>query len=471
LIRKLTVIVHRTIPVFAHLKVTLSAENVTSFLASKLQQRGGCRMAEQTVPSERRRYFERYQAGQTYEEIAALYGRSMECVRYWCRRQRDGGSVETKYHRSSAGLLSRFDPKVRYVILRLRLEHPRWGPHSILLHLEKRPSLKGERLPSPAAIGRYISQWKRLRRPRRPHGKRRSRPNPATAVHQRWQVDFKERVKLEDGTAVHLHTSCDPVATFFIAPPRKRIRPENVRAFLRTCFARWGTLPQEIQTDGEPALVGRTMKEAFPSSFTLWLKGLDIEHLVTRHGRPTDNSEVERWHRTLNEYVIVGNEHLSANQLEQTLAQSLDELLFERPSWAKQCAGRPPAFAYSELFTPARSFQADHELAHFDLGRVDTYLAKLSWRRRASSTGQVTIGQRRKYTIGRQRANKEVLVRFDPKDRHFVFFDVAEPDNELVRHPARGLEISDLTGIDEWPFGRGIQQLPLPFANAERVSC
>jgi transposase InsO family protein len=434
-------------------------------------------MTSQTTPSERRLFFERHQAGETYEQIAVLYGRSPECVRYWCRRQRDGGSVETRYRCTAKGLLSRFHPTVRYVILRLRLAHPRWGPHSILLHLKKRPSLRGKALPSPAAIGRYIRQWKRVRRPSRPHGQRRSRPHPATEVHQRWQVDFKGPTELDDGTAVHLHTTCDTVAgacigaTFIVAPARKGVRLENVRAFLRTRFARWGTLPQEIQTDGEPILVGRTIKDAFPSQFTLWLKGLGIDHIVTRAGRPTDNAEVERWHRTLNEYVIVGNEHLSANELEQTLRQSLDELLYERPSWAKDCAAQPPAAAYPDLFVAPRPFQADHELAHFELRRVDEYLASMNWRRRASAKGQVAIGQQRRYSIGCQHGNKSVLVRFDPSDRHFVFFDEAQPDVELARRPAQGLEVSDLTGIDEWPFGRGIQQLPLPLANIERVSC
>lgn len=451
--------------------------NVASYLACLAKPKGGCVMTSQTTPGERRLFFERHQAGETYEQIAALYGRSPECVRYWCRRQRDGGSVETRCQRTAMGLLGRFHPTVRYVILRLRLAHPRWGPHSILLHLKKRPSLRGKALPSPAAIGRYIRQWKRLRRPSRPHGQRRPRPHPASEVHQRWQVDIKGPVKLNDGTTVHLHTSCDSVAgactgaTFFVAPPRKGAKLENVRAFLRTCFARWGTLPREVQTDGEPVLVGRTIKDAFPSQFTLWLKGLGIDHIVTRQGRPTDNSEVERWHRTLNEYVIVGNEHLTANELEQTLAQSLDELLHDRPSWAKECAATPPASAYPELFTPPRPFQAEHELAHFELRRVDDYLANLCWRRRASAHGQVAIGQQRRYSIGRQHGNKKVLVRFDPSDRHFVFFDEAEPNEELARRPARGLEVSDLTAIDEWPFGRGTQQLPLPFADVERVSC
>lgn len=434
-------------------------------------------MAAQTTPHERRLYYELHQAGQTYEQIAATHGRSPECVRYWCRRQRDGGTVETRYRRSSAGLLSQFSPGVRYVILRLRLEHPRWGPDSILLHLKKRPSLRGMKLPSRTAIGRYIAQWKKLRRPRRPHGKRRSRPQPATSVHQRWQIDFKERLKLDDGTAVDLYTACDPVAgacigaTLFVAPPGTRIQSENVRALLRTCFAQWGTLPREIQTDGETALVGRTIKEAFPSRFTLWLKGLGIDHLVIRHRRPTDNAEVERWHRTINEYVMMGNEHQSANQLDQSLQQALEELLHERPSWAKECNGRPPAVAYPELFEPVRPFQADHELACFDLSRVDNYLAELSWRRRVSKRGQISIDQQRRYTVGYQHAHKEVLVRFDPADRHFVFYDAEAPDSELCRRPARDLEVEDLTGIAEWPFGHGIQQLPLPFDNAERVSC
>ena len=187
-----------------------------------------------------------------------------------------------------------------------------------------------------------------------------------------------------------------------------------------------------------------------------------------RHER---DAEVERWHRTLNEYVIVGNEHLSPNELEQALVQGLDELLYERPSWAKDCAAQPPAVAYPELFAPPQPFRAEHELAHFVLQRVDDYLASMSWRRRASAHGQVVIGQQRRYSIGRQHGNKKVLVRFDPSDRHFVFFDKAEPNEELARRPARGLEVSDLTGIDEWPFGRGLQQLPLPLADLERVSC
>ncbi len=47
---------------------------------------------------------------------------------------------------------------------------------------------------------------------------------------------------------------------------------EQVRSFLRLCFARWRTLPEEIQTAGEAVLIGAA-EQRFPSVFTLWLRG------------------------------------------------------------------------------------------------------------------------------------------------------------------------------------------------------
>ena len=69
-------------------------------------------MSKQTSPEQRRAFYERHQAGQTYQEIADTFGLSRECVRYWCRRQRDGGRCETVYKRPSPGILSDFDAKV-----------------------------------------------------------------------------------------------------------------------------------------------------------------------------------------------------------------------------------------------------------------------------------------------------------------------------------------------------------------------
>jgi hypothetical protein len=246
-------------------------------------------------------------------------------------------------------------------------------------------------------------------------------------------------------------------------------RLEDVRFTLRTCFACWQTLPDEIQTDGDSVLVGNH-RQPFPTLFTLWLKGLGVEHRVTRPGKPTDNAEVERCHRTVNDYALVGHEQASVPQLQQILEQAVYELNFELPSRAEGCRGRPPVTAHPELLQPRRLFQPEHELAFFDLKRVDTYLASFTWQRIVGETGQLELGTHR-YSVGRAHAHRSVLIRFDPADRHFVFYDVDDPEVEIRRRPAKGLNATDLTGLAKWPVGLGIQQLPLPLFISEGVDC
>jgi hypothetical protein len=439
---------------------------------------GGEAMANQTTLYLRQQFCNRHRSGETYEAIAHSEGVSKWTVRYWCRRERDGGELRTVFRREPAGLLRRFDPKVRYCVLRLRLEHPRWGPNRILAGLRKRPSLRGLLLPSEASIGRYLHQWPRFRRKPKEQIKR-PRPKEPTAVHQRWQIDFKLGILLHNGGYVNLHTVRDPVGeacigAFVFSAGRKGRAPRNpkmehARSTLRACFARWQTLPEEIQSDGDTVLVGNH-HQTFPTVFTLWLKGLGVEHLVTRPAKPTDNAEVERCHRTVNDYAIVGNEKASVLELQQILDQALYELNFELPSRAERCRGRPPITAHPELLQPRRPFQPEHELAHFDLNRVDTYLASFTWQRKVGKTGQIEVG-RQCYSVGRAYSRRSVLVRFDPADRHFVFYDIDDPEMEIRRRPAKGLDVADLTGLAQWPLGLGIQQLPLPLFISEGVDC
>jgi hypothetical protein len=439
---------------------------------------GGEAMAIRTTPYLRQQFCDRHQSGETYEAIADSEGVSAWTVRYWCRRDRDGGDLRTVFRREPAGLLRRFDPKVRYCVLRLRLEHPRWGPNRILAGLRKRPSLRGLSLPSEASIGRYLHQWPRFRRKPKEQIKR-QRPQEPTAVHQRWQIDFKLGILLHDGDYVNLQTVRDPVgeacigASVFRAGKRGRVprnpQMEHARCTLRACFARWQTLPDEIQSDGDTVLVGNH-HTSFPTVFTLWLKGLGVEHLVTRPAKPTDNAEVERCHRTVNDYAIVGNEKASVLELQQILDQAVHELNFELPSRAEGCRGRPPITAHPELLQPRRPFQPEHELALFDLKRVDTYLASFTWQRKVGKTGQIEVGRYR-YSVGRDYKRHIVLIRFDPSDRHFVFYDIDDPEVEIRRRPAKGLDVIDLTGLAQWPHGLGIQQLPLPLFIPEGVDC
>ena len=193
-----------------------------------------------------------------------------------------------------------------------------------------------------------------------------------TAVRQCWQLDFKLGIALRNGQLVNLHTVRDPVgeagigALVFTAgevghhPPRPTF--ERARYALRTCFAHWNTLPGQVQTDGEPALTGKP-QDTFPSLFTLWLKGLGIDHIVIRARTPTDNAEVERCHRTVNDYAVVGNEHADSVQLQHILDQAVHELNYELSSRAEGCNGRPPIVAHPDLLQPRRALRPEHELA------------------------------------------------------------------------------------------------------------
>ena len=441
-------------------------------------------MKKHTTSIQRRTFCELHEQGLSYREIAEQHNVSSGCVRYWCRRTRDGGSCESSYHREPSGILSRFDGLVRYWVLRFRLKHPRWGPKSIRYHLSKVPSLKGLALPSRPQIGRYLHQWERFRRkPKKPSED--TRPDPPTEVHQQWQVDFKINIGLEDGTTVDLHTVRDPVGEACLAAVlhstqqvntrTKRVSMQDVRTTLRRCFDIWNTLPDEVQTDGESTLV-TSREDGFPSIFTLWLAGLGILHRVIRRGMPTDNAEVERCHRTVNDYAIVGNQHHPVVELQSILDDAVLEMAIDLTSRADGCAGRTPAEAHPELFQPRRFFRAERELAVFDLGRVDDFLSTFTWTRKANKTGQVCIGgQTQRYSVGRAYAHKQIWIRFDPSDRCFDFYRPtpvhSEPElerlREIGRRPARNLEVEDLTGLTTRPADLVPQQLPLPLCFEE----
>jgi transposase InsO family protein len=231
---------------------------------------------------------------------------------------------------------------------------------------------------------------------------------------------------------------------------------DELQTTLRLGFCRWGTLPEEIQTDNEALFVGNPT-EHFPSQFTLWLVGLGIRHPTIRPGKPTDNAAVERNHRTLNEYLIRGQEIVSLTAFQQLLDQAWYELAFALPSYAHQCAGRPPVVAHPELLSQPRPYQAHLEWSLFDLQRVDRFLAQFTWRRKVSASGQVSLGgQHRYYSLGRTYAQQEVWVRFDPLDRHFVFFSDRSLTHSLARRPARYLSVAVLTALPQLP-----QQLSL----------
>jgi len=187
--------------------------------------------------------------------------------------------------------MSIFPHVVRFSFLRIKKEHPGWGAAVARPRVAERLSLPEEKLPSISTIERYWAQSKgrlyRRHHKRHPPRKRAKGPKP-TEPHERWQADFKEKVKVAGIGQVDVFNIRDDASPAkigsFVYASNEWEDPQTQKA-LRQAFTRRG-LPacalhadrcDRFQTDKERRLVS-TGDDPFPSCFTLWLGGLGIAH-------------------------------------------------------------------------------------------------------------------------------------------------------------------------------------------------
>jgi hypothetical protein len=240
---------------------------------------------------------------------------------------------------------------------------------------------------------------------------------------------------------------------------RKLTLPE-VQGVLRAAFAAWGC-PLEIQTDHEDVYVGAATSD-FPSHFTLWLRGLSIQHITSRSHRPTDQAQIERSHRTMGDMTWKDEAFAQLSALQDALNDRQQRYNSELPVTAADCDGQPPLSVHPTARFSGRPFQPELEWVLFDLNRVDAFLAQQIWIRHVGEQGQVGVGSDH-YYLGRDYAFQTVTVHFQPATRTFRF-DLAD-GTHLADIPARGLDKADLIGYA--PLSEGgplIFQFPLPLA-------
>jgi hypothetical protein len=410
-------------------------------------------------------------AGKQLEDLAAQIQCSYSCTRKWWRIGRDGGVAALHQERPAertTGALSRFDLVVAERALHWKRTYPRRGSERILVDMEGDKLLAGLKLPKPSTLAAFFKEacpellQKRQPRPKAP-------PKPKR-VHELWQMDAKEKIVLGDGTIVTVLQVREPVACVFLGCLAHAVQTEKhwrkltlreIQVDLRVVFTEFG-LSLGLQTDRERVL-GRPASEAFPTLFTLWLQGLGIDHHFTRPGQATDQAHVERGHRTWNDWLMQPQPTPDLKTYCVQLAKARymhNEVLRSR---AGDCRGRAPYQAHPEVRIPIRPFVPEAELLLFSLSRVDRFLAQFVWQHKVTTSGQVSIGES-VYYVGKVHAGKQVTVRFDPKDRHFVFTH-PQTGKELKRCPSKGLDVRTITGLEPEDVPQLSQpyQLPLPW--------
>lgn len=406
--------------------------------------------------AERERIYQGYLSGQTLTEMAAELQCSVMCVRKWWRRLRDEGVPGLRGRprgRPVHGPLSAFDPEVRQQALRLKQRHHGWGADRVLVELSQDQRLHGLRLPKRSQLSAFFH----VRCPEclTPHAPRQARPAPpgASAAHEVWKLDAQEGIRLPDGTIATICNVRDPFAAAMIASQAfavqtatrwRKLTWQEYRQVIRAAATAWQTLPDVIQTDGELGLAG-TSNDPFPGHLTLWLVGLGIEHRLSRPGRPTDNAQVERCHRTLDGWALDPDGLANLSALQQALDRECHVYNHDFPCRASDCARQPPILAHPELQQPRRPYSPLQEAALFDLARVDHYLASFAFPRRVNDDGRISLG-RQFYSVGRKLARRTLVACFDPDPREWVFFQQTTPDayEERLRCRIKHLDAVDL---------------------------
>ena len=426
----------------------------------------------------------------TLPAIATDLKVSVWTARKWTRRAQHGGltALVSVLGRPPTGPLAACQPLVRYVALRLKRQHPKWGAAYVVKKMKEHPALQGQALPEATSLWRYWRSFGDRLFPKRPRPE--PKPAPAVAAHEQWQLDFKESVPVP---GVGPTTFTQARDAFGRATVLHRVHPAEqaeqrivkptgaqVQADCRIAFRQWG-LPDAIQTDRASLFVDAD-PTPFPTPLTLWWVGLGITPRLIPRRQPQANGSVERSHRTLVERTLDGQIFAGAAQLQQQVDADWHELNCECPSRARGCQGQPPVRAHPELLVPRREYRPEWEADLFDLTRVDCYLTTFTWLRTVSASGQVMLGGER-YGLGVAWAKQAVSIRFDPDARTLVFTQIrplgkaaqSVPELTAVARPAQGLSREDLIGIAQavedlpgrqlsFPWSMFAPQQPLPEA-------
>lgn len=408
--------------------------------------------------AEKEQVYEAKLAGRTLPQIAQAMDCSVACARKWWRCGHAGGLASLQLPRRGrgpSGLLSRCDPQVAAQALSLKQNHPNWGPNRVLVDLQHREETAALGLPSRSQLALYF----KAHCPECVHTVRRTSPPPhrpprASGVHEIWQLDSQEGIRLRDGQICTICNIRDPLGAAMIASRAfvvtttrhwRKLSEAELRQVLRDAFAEWQTLPDAVQTDNELVL-GGCPTDPFPSRLSLWLIGLGIRHLFIRPGQPTDQAQVERAHRSMDGFAL----NAEALQRVETLQAALDHERVQYHQWfparASGCAGRPPLVAYPSLQQPRRSFRPEWEPVLFDIQRCYDYLATFHFQRKVNRSGQVSLG-RRLYSLGRALAGQSLSITFNANDCQWLCANVH--GEVLARRPLIGMDFLTLTGLTE----------------------
>jgi transposase InsO family protein len=236
------------------------------------------------------------QEGVNRRELCRRFGISAEIGYKWLRRWAAGDRELADRSRRPQHSPSRSSSEVEAPVLRIRDEHPAWGPRKIA-HLLAR---QGSTPPSLSTIDAILRRHGRIDRSQRPPGgwQRFEKEAPNLL----WQMDFKGRMPMANGRSCHPLTVVDDHSRYALCLQAcDNEQNATVQQHLSLAFRRYG-LPNAFFVDN-----GTPWGDASGARWTrfgVWLLKLGIDVRHSRPYHPQSRGKNERFHRTLKAEVF-----------------------------------------------------------------------------------------------------------------------------------------------------------------------
>ena len=429
-------------------------------------------MSKQTTLAERLQISTLAETGMTDQQIAIQIGWTEHTVRKWRRRQARQGRAGLASHmgRPARGALSTFPAAVGETLKRWREAHPGWGPQTLYAELGNDPYFAGQAKPSPASIGRFLSEQQLTR----PYEKHNALPtpvrHPAEQPHEVWEMDARGYSKVPDVgvvSLVNLNDRCSRARLLsypvWVGKQRCTRHPntEDYQMALRLAFTDWG-LPHQLQVDHESIFVDNKSKSPFPTRLHLWLRGLDVDLVFARRARPTDQGMTERSHQLWDAQCLVGQHYMDWLALYRTLRQRRDFLNYDLPCVSLR--NLPPLVAFPQATHSGHDYRPEWEHDLLNLDRVWAFLAQGRWFRKICKGGTFSLGGH-VYYLGKPWHSMQIEITFDPDDQHVICLN--EAGDRQARCPIKGLTLDTLMGTMASYINLPVFQLALPFKWAD----
>ena len=315
------------------------------------------------VLTERGRFCVRLEQGERMVDLCREYGISRTTGhKFWKRYQQSGLSALEDHSRRAWTFPHRTPKEIVALVVAARKKHPTWGPKKLKVVLEQRhPTLK---IPAHSTIGDILTNAGMVK-PRR--GRRKATYTPsdqltaASAPNEVWCIDFKGQFRLGNGNYCYPLTITDLYSRYVIGVTAlEGIHAAQTAAAMDLVFSEYG-LPTIIRSDNGTPFASAGLLGF--SSLNVWWARLGIQHQRIQPGKPQQNGQHERMHRTLKAETTKPPCH---NILQQQAAFDRWRHTFNRHRPHEALGQKTPASIFKASATPYPDFLDDPQYALCD---------------------------------------------------------------------------------------------------------